>query len=199
VVVGFVVMEPKSPTPLRNDIILTAADISYAGSSVTGAQESETPIITAGAGVMVLAQLVPDVSHPITSLQVVDDDVQLVVGPARQSVRQELKVLVVHSSELGSTLLGSLESVKPAKFLVSTNGVDDFAFPYHRHHRRHYHLQELYIEGPHNPLVGIPVVHIHRHDGKGGQYNHRRDGKAAPNTNPRDGTLALHSHLHDRT
>jgi hypothetical protein len=28
VVVGFVVMEPKSPIPLRNDIMLTAADIS---------------------------------------------------------------------------------------------------------------------------------------------------------------------------
>jgi hypothetical protein len=79
------------------------------------AHVSEVPIITAGAGVMVLAQLVPDVSHPITSLQVVDDEAQLVVEPARQNVRQELKVLVVHFSGLDFGLLGSLESVKSAR------------------------------------------------------------------------------------
>jgi hypothetical protein len=76
------------------------------------AHVSDMPSATAGAGVTVLAQLLPVVSQPITSRQVVVSETQDVVGLATQRVRQELKVLVVHSSELGSTLLGSLESVK---------------------------------------------------------------------------------------
>jgi hypothetical protein len=70
------------------------------------------PIATAGAGVTVLAQSLPVVSQPMTSRHVVVSEAQEVVGLATQSVRHELKVLVVHSSLSGSTLLGSLESVK---------------------------------------------------------------------------------------
>jgi hypothetical protein len=76
---------------------------------------SEVSNASAGAGVMVLAQTLPVGSHPITLLHVVDSEAQeVLLVSATQSVLQELIVAVVHSSEFGSTLLGSLESVKSA-------------------------------------------------------------------------------------
>lgn len=110
--VGGLDMDPNSPWPLSQETMLTPTAMSSLRPPVLVAHVSEMPSATARAGVTVLAQLLPVVSQPITSRHVVVSEAQDVVGLATQRVRQELKVLVVHSSELGSTLLGSLESVK---------------------------------------------------------------------------------------
>lgn len=67
-----------------------------------------------------LAQTVLVGWQPILSLQVVDDETQDAVEAATQSVLQELKVPVVHDCELGSTLLGLLES-EICKLYMSKN------------------------------------------------------------------------------
>lgn len=90
--------------------MLTPTDTSSLRSLVPVAHVSDVPSAAAGAGVIVLAQTVPVGWQPITSLQVVDEEAQDAVDAATQSVRQELKVVVVHDCELGFTISGSLES-----------------------------------------------------------------------------------------
>lgn len=109
--------------PLSQEMMLTPIDISSLRSLTPVDHVSCVNNAAAGAGVIVLAHTVPVVSQPTTSLQVVDEEAQDVAESATQVVRQELKVLVLHSSEeLELTLLGSLLSVKSAKFkLVQCN------------------------------------------------------------------------------
>lgn len=113
VVVGGDDIEPKSPTPLSQEMMLTATDTSWLTSLVIDGHESDVPSAAAGAGVIVLAQVAPVGLQPITSLQVVDEEAQDAVEAATHSVLQELTVVVVHDCELGFGplgLLGLLES-----------------------------------------------------------------------------------------
>jgi hypothetical protein len=110
VVLGGDDIEPKSPTPLSQEMMLTPTDTSSLTSLVIDGHESDVPSAAAGAGVIVLAQVAPVGWQPITLLQVVDEEAQDAVEAATHSVLQELTVVVVHDCELGFGPLGSLES-----------------------------------------------------------------------------------------
>ncbi len=59
-------------------------------------------MVTAGAGVMVLAQLAPVPWQPVTSSQEAVTEAQLVEASVTQRVSQVVKVLVAVQLELGS-------------------------------------------------------------------------------------------------